>query len=121
VARSAATPEKRPTLESEKVFRDIDEPWCPEMVVVPPGSFLMGSPEGEEERYDDEGPQHPVTIAYGLAVGRYPVTFEEYDHFCAATGREPPSDEEWGRGRRPVINVSWDDAKAYVPNPRVGK
>ena len=49
-----------------------------------------------------------------LAVGRYPVTFDEYDHFAAATKRKQPNDQGWGRGRRPVINVSWDDAKAYV-------
>jgi formylglycine-generating enzyme required for sulfatase activity len=91
------------------VFRDIDAPWCPEMVVIPPGEFVMGSTEAEKER-----PQHRVRIVYRLAVGRYPVTFDEYDHFARSTGRVPPSDEGWGRCRRPVINVSWDDARAYV-------
>ena len=96
------------------VFRDVDAPWCPEMIVIPPGAFLMGSPESEGEWYEFEGPLHLVRINYPLAVGCYPLIFEEYDHFARTMGREQPGDENWGRGRRPVINVSWDDAKAYV-------
>ena len=84
-----------------------------EMVVIPAGSFLMGSPPGEKGRRDGEGPQHRVTIGYRFAVGRYPVTFAEYDHFCKVTGRKKPEDQGWGRGRRPVINMVWDDAVAY--------
>ncbi len=95
-------------------FRDIDALWCPELVVIPPGEFLMGSTEDDAQAYSDEKPQHRVRIGYPLAVGRYPVTFEEYDHFCEQSRRQPPGDQGWGRGRRPVINVSWDDAKAYV-------
>ncbi len=96
------------------VFKDIDAPWCPEMVVIPVGTFLMGSPQDEEGRFDEEGPQHRVTISRRFALGRYAVTFEEYDHFCGVTGREKPLDSEWGRGRRPVINVSWNDAQVYL-------
>lgn len=96
------------------VFRDIDASWCPEVVALPGGAFLMGSPETEEERDHNEGPQHEVTIGYRFAIGRYPVTFEEYDRFCARTGREKPDDSGWGRQRRPVINVSWEDARAYA-------
>ena len=99
---------------SLQVFRDIDAPWCPEMVVIPAGRFLMGSPPAEEGRDDDEGPQHFVTIAEPFALGRYPITFEEYDEFAATTMREAPSDDGWGRGRRPAINLSWDDAQDYV-------
>ncbi|MEZ5932372.1 MAG: TIR domain-containing protein [Alphaproteobacteria bacterium] len=66
-----------------RVFRDIDEPWCPEMVVIPAGEFMMGSPEDEQGRSDDEGPQHLVTIEKPFALGRYPVTFEEYGQFCS--------------------------------------
>jgi Sulfatase-modifying factor enzyme 1/TIR domain len=95
------------------VFRDIDAPWCPEVVALPAGAFLMGSPENETGRYGDEGPQHQVTVGRRFAIGRYPVMFEEYDHFCVATQREKPADQDWGRGRRPVINVSWQDAVAY--------
>ena len=83
------------------------------MVKIPAGTFLMGSPEDEKERLAEEGPQHEVTISRDFALGRYPVTFEEYDHFCDAAGREKPEDEGWGRGRRPVINVSHEDAEAY--------
>ena len=95
------------------VFKDVDAPWCPEMVVIPAGEFVMGSPSGEAERSRNEGPQHRVTIGYRFALGRYAVTFDEYDHFCAATRREKPKDQGWGRGRRPVINVIWRDAVAY--------
>ncbi|MBX3517975.1 MAG: SUMF1/EgtB/PvdO family nonheme iron enzyme [Rhodospirillales bacterium] len=96
-----------------EVFRDIDAPWCPEMVVIPSGTFLMGSPPDEEGRYDNEGPQHRVTIGSRFALGKYAVRFSEYDHFCEVTKREKPEDQDWGRGQRPVINVSWLDAVAY--------
>ena len=95
-----------------KVFRDLDEPWCPEMVVIPGGTFVMGSPEDEPERRDNEGPQHEVEVPR-FALGIYAVTFAEYDHFCEATGREKPWDQNWGRADRPVINVSWGEASAY--------
>ena len=89
---------------------------CPEMVVVPAGSFLMGSPESEWGRDGDEGPVHRVEIAEPFAIGVYEVTFAEWDT-CAADGGcggYLPDDKRWGRGRRPVINVSWEDAQAYV-------
>ena len=73
----------------------------------------MGSPLNEAERAAVEGPQHAVTFASPFEIGKYPVTFAEYDHFCVKTGRELPHDETWGRGRRPVINVSWQDATDY--------
>ena len=95
-------------------FRDCGD--CPELVVVPSGSFMMGSPSGESGRYDDEGPQHRVTFDRAFAVGVYEVTFGEWDA-CVSDGRcggYHPDDEGWDRGRHPVINVSWDDAKAYV-------
>jgi formylglycine-generating enzyme required for sulfatase activity len=76
------------TFEVGGVFRDVDALWCPEVVVIPPGAFMMGSTEAPKER-----PQHLVRIAYPLAVGRYPVTFEEYDHFAGHTKRNVPADE----------------------------
>ena len=95
-------------------FRDC--PNCPEMVVVPAGSFMMGSPPDEPERLSDEGPRHKVTIKQPFAVGKYAVTFAEWDACVAdgGCGGYKPSDQGWGRGDRPVINVNWDDAKAYV-------
>jgi formylglycine-generating enzyme required for sulfatase activity len=85
----------------------------PEMGYVKAGCFQMGSPEGEPGRDSDERP-HRVCIERDYALGRYEVTFAEYDRFCAATGRDQPDDEGWGRGQRPVINVSWQDATAYA-------
>lgn len=90
-------------------------PMCPEMVVVPAGRFTMGSPASEPERSSDET-QVQVNLSNPFAVGRFAVTFDEWDA-CAADGGcngYKPSDRGWGRGKRPVINVNWDDAKAYV-------
>ena len=97
-----------------ETFQDCDE--CPKMVVVPSGSFTMGSPNNEEGRYDIiEGPRHRVNIGYPLAVGVYEVTFSEWYACVNAGGCDRfPDDEGWGRGNRPVINVSWEDAQSYV-------
>jgi formylglycine-generating enzyme required for sulfatase activity len=88
---------------------------APAMVALPGGTFLMGSPEGEEGRYDVEGPQHEVTIR-PFAIGKHEVTFAEWDACVASGGCNGyrPDDQGWGRGRQPVINVSWHDAQAYV-------
>ena len=89
---------------------------CPEMTVVPAGSFTMGSPTSEPGHSAEEAPQHTVTIARQFAVGRFEVTFDEWDA-CAADGgcnSYKPSDEGWGRDRLTAINVSWNDAKAYA-------
>ena len=95
-------------------FRDCPE--CPEMVVVPAGSFLMGSPDVEEGSFEDEGPLHRVTFSMQFAVGIYEVTFDEWDACVAdgSCGGYRPDDEGWGRGRQPVINLSWHDAQTYV-------
>ena len=84
------------------------------MVVVPAGKFMMGSPESEEDRFDDEGPQHEVTIAKPFAVGRTEVTFAEWDACVAAGACAKASDASWGRGNQPVFNVTWDDAQKYI-------
>ena len=85
------------------------------MVTLPAGEFLMGSAESERGRGKDEGPQHKVTFAKPFAAGKFEVTFAEWDA-CAADGgcTQKPSDETWGRGRHPVINVSWQDATEFV-------
>ena len=98
-----------------EVFRDCDATWCPELVVVPAGSYIMGSPESEAGRNANEGPTHRVTIPESFAVGVYEVTFEEWDACRRGGGcSRNPGDKGWGRGRRPVIDVSWSDAQAYV-------
>ena len=99
-------------LKPKDIFKECDE--CPEMVVVPSGRFIMGSPESEAGSNDIEGPQYPVAFPHQFAVGRYAVTFEEWDACVADTACEQRSDTGWGRGRRPAINVSWHDAKSYV-------
>jgi formylglycine-generating enzyme required for sulfatase activity len=82
---------------------------CPEMVVVPTGSFMMGSRDSDEAR-----PLHTVTIAKPLAVSKYELTFAEWDA-CEAQGScKHAGDAGFGRGQQPVINVSWDEAKQYV-------
>jgi formylglycine-generating enzyme required for sulfatase activity len=86
----------------------------PAMVEIPGGEFMMGSTKDEVGRSDNEGPQHRVRVP-GFALGRFPVTFEEWDACVTAGGCEHrPDDKGWGRGRQPVINVSWKDAKEYV-------
>ncbi len=78
------------------------------MVYIPAGEFTMGANDG----YDFEKPEHKVYLG-AYWIGKYEVTFEQYDKYCDETGKEKPSDEGWGRGKRPVINVSWEDATAY--------
>ena len=108
------SPMQEKALKPKDTFKECAH--CPEMTVVPAGSFTMGSPTSEPGHSVDENPQHTVTIARPFAVGRFSVTFDEWDACVAEGGCNgyKPSDEGWGRGRRPVINVSWDDAKAYV-------
>ena len=88
---------------------------CPQMVVLPAGDFIMGSPRNEKGRDGDEGPRHRVTIPAPFAVGIYEVTFEEWEAcvFDRSCSRDP-SDEGWGRDRQPVIHMSWVDTQEYV-------
>ncbi|NQV56483.1 MAG: SUMF1/EgtB/PvdO family nonheme iron enzyme [Rhodospirillales bacterium] len=90
---------------------------CPAMVIVPAGSFIMGSPDTEKGRHPSEieGPQHRVTVAKPFAVGQFEVTFRSWDACIAAGGcTQKPQDRGWGRGNRPVIYVSWFDIQKYV-------
>lgn len=104
-----------------ETFKDCEV--CPEMVVVPAGSFLMGSPQGEAGRFDYEddrpgegGSQVRIDIARPFAVGIYEVTFAEWDSCVAdgGCGGHRPLDFDWGRGGRPVGDVSWNDAQDYI-------
>ena len=85
-----------------------------QMVQIAAGCFLMGSPDTEPERDPDEGPQHEVCVK-PFELGKYEVTFADWDA-CYSDGgcSRNPSDEGWGRGRRPVINVSWKDMQDYI-------
>jgi formylglycine-generating enzyme required for sulfatase activity len=106
--------ERERVLKPKDTFKECDA--CPEMVVVPAGSFTMGSPASEKERRSDEGPERRVTFSRQFAVGRFAVSFDEWDA-CVADGGcngYRPGDRAWGRGKQPVINVNWNDAKAYV-------
>jgi formylglycine-generating enzyme required for sulfatase activity len=121
-APTSLTAAEERALKPKDSFKECDN--CPEMVVVPAGSFAMGSNPAEitalEKQdtgsYRHEGPQHKVTIARPFAVGKFAVTFDEWEACVGAGGCNGyrPGDQGWGRGRRPVINMSWDDAKAYV-------
>jgi formylglycine-generating enzyme required for sulfatase activity len=115
VIPAANAKDKQSTSEggASRYFRDCSN--CPEMATVPAGEFLMGSPESERGRGKDEGPQHKVTFAKPFAAGKYEVTFSEWDA-CVSDGgcTENPADEGWGRGRHPVINVSYSDAQQFL-------
>lgn len=101
-------------LKPLQVFRDRlkDGSEGPAMIVIPGGTFLMGSPEGEWGRSKNEW-QHKVTVG-DFAIGQYAVTFAEYDRFCDAMKREKPKDYGWGRNLLPVVSVNWYDAMAYA-------
>jgi len=85
---------------------------APELVVVPAGSNTLGDITGAG--IDVERPTYKVTISNPFAIGKYEVTFDEYDFFCEQTGCKMPFSEGWGRGKRPVIDITWHDAAAYV-------
>ena len=117
-----------------RMFRDCPE--CPEMIVIPAGSFLMGSPHDEAGRYKDESPRHRVTIERPFAIGKYEVTRREFGAFIRETGRDMGSDCWYWDGEEskpkigdarswrnpgfeqtdldPVVCVNWEDAKMYV-------
>jgi formylglycine-generating enzyme required for sulfatase activity len=110
---------KEQALKPQESFKecasDEGKDYCPEMIVVPGGTFMMGSPPIEKGRYVSEDPQHLVTIGKRFAVSKFALTFDEWDA-CVTYGDclQGISDNGWGRGRQPVINVTWDDAQRYV-------
>jgi formylglycine-generating enzyme required for sulfatase activity len=102
-------------LKPGDTFKDCEV--CPEMTVVPAGSFMMGAGPEEHDREPDEGPQHRVVVARPFAVGRFEVTFAEWDACVAARAcMHRPKDDGQSPDKRPVMNVSWDDVtKEYLP------
>lgn len=114
----------------ERNFTECAE--CPEMVAIPAGKFLMGSPAREAGRFDSEGPQHVVNLK-AFALGKYPVTSAQFLSFLNATGYRPkPCNEMWGLGWKqlfrgqaatptdvepplwPAVCLDWKDAEAFV-------
>ncbi len=108
------SPQQERALKLLDRFKECDN--CPEMVTVPAGTFLMGSPPTEPGHQSNEGPQQQITFARPFAVGRSAVTFDEWNACVAEDGCNAyrPGDYGWGRDKRPVINVSWGDAHAYA-------
>ena len=107
------TPESERALKPQESFRECAKD-CPEMVVIPAGRFTMGSSAVEKGRYSNEGPTRLVTITRLFAVSKFDVTFDEWDA-CVSVGRcRQTADSGMGRGTKPVINVTWDDAQQYV-------
>jgi formylglycine-generating enzyme required for sulfatase activity len=110
--RQAASPVV-PGRQPGDAFRDCDA--CPEVVVLSGGLFTMGSPANETGRGRDEGPQREVAVA-PFAIGKYEITFQQWDACLAGGGCNgfSPADGGWGRGNRPVRGVSWEDAQSYL-------
>lgn len=94
-------------------FRDC--PDCPELVVIPSGSFIMGSPENEKQRFTAESPQHRVTFQKPFAVGKFTVSYADWDA-CVADGGcgGLKLKDDWGRGDLPLVNVTWTIAHTYL-------
>ena len=96
--------------------RDAEQSIVPEMVVIPAGTFMMGSPSDEAKRDRNEGPQVSVTIPYQFEIGRYEVTFNDWKACVDDGGCKGyrPGDNGWGKGKRPVTNVSYNDVQSYI-------
>jgi formylglycine-generating enzyme required for sulfatase activity len=131
IADAPLSQEREAALKPKDSFKECAA--CPEMVVIPAGEFVMGSPDDEPERYPTEGPQHSVKIGRPLAVGKFKITRDEFDAFVRETNyssdkcftiEDGKVEERLGRsfrnpgfaqeGRHPAVCVNWDDAKAYV-------
>ena len=106
-SKSAMSADAPPHPKAGETFRDCEH--CPEMVVLPAGSFLMGSPSSERNRWEAEGPQHQVTIGYSFAVSKFPITRDEYSWLATEHGTDYKQ-----TSRDPVVNISWEDAKDYA-------
>lgn len=114
VAGATAPPPQRAPAPAKSQAASTAETRFPELVRIPAGEFMMGSPMSEGWRHSSEGPQHRVRVR-AFELGKYPITFAEWDA-AIARGAElhKPDDRGWGRDRRPVIDVSWQDAQAFI-------
>jgi formylglycine-generating enzyme required for sulfatase activity len=91
----------------------VDCDGCPVMVVIPAGEFMMGS-SAEESGHPDEKPVRKIIIKKDFAVSKFEITFDEWARCVGAGGCSDVSDEGWGRGKRPVININFAAAQSYV-------
>lgn len=113
-ANAQATPAAKADAPRRALIKDCEA--CPQLVIVPPGRFLMGSRADEPGSSSDESPQHEVRVTAAFAIGRYEVTFDEWDACVRGGGCTELAlrDMGWGRGRMPAINIAWVDAMDYV-------
>jgi formylglycine-generating enzyme required for sulfatase activity len=115
-AKTGFDPVEETVMVAADSERTLDLSLIPELAMapIPGGCFQMGSPEDEPERDADEGPAHRVCVK-PFEIGRHEVTFDDWDA-CVTDGGCPhrPDDEGWGRGKRPAINISWDDIQDYI-------
>jgi formylglycine-generating enzyme required for sulfatase activity len=111
--QSRLSPATERALKPGSIFSDCRD--CPQMMVVPAGSFMMGSPDSDPDRRVEETPYHPVTIARQFGISVTEVTFAQWDT-CHALGgcSADPSDLGFGRDARPVLNIDLRDAQEYV-------
>ena len=130
LARETEQSDSADNYEPGQRLRDCET--CPELVVVPPGSFTRGSPDSEKERQISEGPQQIAEIGYPLAIGRYEVTLDEFEEFNKETGYRSSGctiyegdwldkkESSWNNpgfkqtGRHPATCIAWSDAQAYI-------
>jgi formylglycine-generating enzyme required for sulfatase activity len=115
VLSGAAEQALKPAATFRECLAEQGKDYCPEMVAVPAGSFMMGAAPTETGFSGNESPQHQVTIAKPFAVSKFELTFDEWDT-CVSDGdcTQDISDSGWGRGQQPAVNVTWNDAQLYV-------
>ena len=104
--------EKERALKPGEAFRECSKD-CPEMIVIPAGTFVMGSPPAEKGRFDNEGPQQQITFDKPFAVAKFDVTVAQWGA-CAQVGGCRQAPNSAGRDTKPLININWDEAKQYV-------
>lgn len=103
--RGAAESSSTYPVEAGREFKDCSD--CPVMVVVPAGKFVMGSPESEKGRFDNEGPQHSVTVSHSFAIAKYPTTMGELRIWAPTRGPDPVDTD-------PAVMVTWFDVSSYA-------